>query len=83
MEQQNPISELLNSDGCKEVAAGVGSKVRSHEPLSTSPSIYSDRLPKLENDMAEIWDGTMKEGLKKLQRLLVTRSKTSTEDLIH
>ena len=60
--------EFSNSNGCKKVTAGVGSKGRSHEPQARA-SAYSDRLSQLEKGMAEIKDGTIKEVLEKLRLL--------------
>ena len=47
---------------------GSGPKAGAASPQARAPA-YSDRLSQLEKDMAEIRDGTIKEGLEKLRLL--------------
>ena len=48
---------------------GSGPKSGATSPQAPAPA-HSDRLSQLEKDMAEIRDGTIKEVLEKLRRLI-------------
>ena len=80
VEQGNPISRIFNFKWLQE--GRRRGRVRSPQGSGSAPA-YSNRLPRLENDMAEIRDCMRKEVLKKLRLLSDERSKKSTEASIH
>ena len=70
MEQSSPHLKKFQIQWLQEGRRRVRVlRQESRTPKHQPQHIYSDRLSQLENDMAKIRDGTMKEVLEKLRRL--------------